>query len=83
MIIENENSGLAFKNENATEENNQPDYSGNVNVNGEQMQVALWIKEGKKGKANFLSLLFQEPWVPDNKPKKGGGKLKPRPKPKL
>ncbi len=52
-----DNSGVLFKNDRKTKET-QPDYKGNVLVNGIEMDIAAWIKEGKKGK--FMSLSFQE-----------------------
>jgi len=39
---------IIFKNEEAT--GNQPPYTGKGLYNGEVIRVALWIKEGKKGK---------------------------------
>lgn len=60
MNIENENSGLIFKND---RKNNptQPDYKGSVNVMGKQLDIALWIKENERGK--FMSATFSEPYV--------------------
>lgn len=54
------NSGALFKNDKKTNEK-QPDYRGNGNINGKQMDVAAWVKQGKNG--NFLSLSFSEPYV--------------------
>jgi hypothetical protein len=42
-----------------------PDYTGKVNVNGKELELAIWIKETSKGK--FLSGIVSEP-------KEGGGK---------
>ena len=39
-----------FKNEDKKSEKS-PDYSGNLEVNGEKFRVALWIKQSKSGKA--------------------------------
>ena len=33
-----------FKNKDATEENNQPPYTGKALINGEEFRVALWVK---------------------------------------
>ena len=55
------NSGAIFKNENKKSEN-QPDYKGKVNVNGKEMEIALWIKISAKG-LKFLSASFSEPFV--------------------
>ena len=41
-----------FRNQEKTE-SNQPDYTGKVLVNGKEMRMAAWLKEGKGGK--FLS----------------------------
>jgi len=55
------NSGAIFKNENKKAEN-QPDYKGKVNVNGKEMEVALWLKTSAKG-LKFFSVSFSEPFV--------------------
>ena len=54
------NSGAIFKNDKKTTAN-QPDYRGKVNVNGKEMEVALWVKQGKNG--SFFSAAFSEPYV--------------------
>jgi len=55
------NTGAIFKNDKKTAEN-QPDYKGKVNVNGKDMEVALWLKESKAG-TKYFSTTFQEPYV--------------------
>jgi len=55
------NTGAIFKNENKKAEN-QPDYKGKVNVNGKEMEVALWLKTSAKG-LKFFSVSFSEPFV--------------------
>ena len=55
------NTGAIFKNENKKAENH-PDYKGKVNVNGKDMEVALWLKTSAKG-VKFLSASFSEPFV--------------------
>jgi len=55
------NSGAIFKNDKKTAET-QPDYKGKVNVNGADMEVALWLKESSKG-LKYFSATFQEPYV--------------------
>jgi uncharacterized protein (DUF736 family) len=55
------NTGAIFKNDKKTSEN-QPDYKGKVNVNGADMEVALWLKESKAG-TKYFSATFQEPYV--------------------
>ena len=54
------NTGAIFKNTNKKAENH-PDYKGKVNVNGKEMEVALWVKQGKNG--SFFSAAFSEPYV--------------------
>jgi hypothetical protein len=52
------NSGTLFKNDRKTAEK-QPDWKGQININGELYDIAAWVKEGKKGK--FFSLSVSEP----------------------
>ena len=67
-----DNSGTAFKNEKPEGDTLKPDYRGKSMINGKEMQVAIWIKQGKNGK--FLSLSFQEPYVkPAGEPAKANG----------
>jgi len=55
------NTGAIFKNDKKTAETH-PDYKGKVNVNGADMEVALWLKESKTG-IKYFSATFQEPYV--------------------
>ena len=55
------NSGAIFKNTNKKAETH-PDYKGKVNVNGKEMEIALWVKQSKDGKTYF-SASFSEPYV--------------------
>ena len=55
------NTGVIFKNENKKAENH-PDYKGKVNVNGKEMEVALWLKTSAKG-LKFFSASFSEPYI--------------------
>lgn len=57
---DNENKGVLFKNE-RKESENQPDYTGTVNVGGVDKDIAAWIKTSKDGTKKFLSLKVSEP----------------------
>ena len=60
------NTGAIFKNDNKKAENH-PDYKGKVNVNGKEMEVALWLKTSAKG-LKFFSVSFSEPYIKTNEP---------------
>jgi uncharacterized protein (DUF736 family) len=55
------NTGAIFKNDNKKADNH-PDYKGKVNVNGKEMEVALWMKTSAKG-VKFMSASFSEPYI--------------------
>jgi uncharacterized protein (DUF736 family) len=55
------NTGAIFKNDKKTSQN-QPDYRGKVNVNGKEMEIALWVKTSSAGNSYF-SASFSEPYV--------------------
>lgn len=76
MVIENENTGLMFRNE-LEAGSKRPDMSGNINVNGEQFQIALWEKEGENG--YFYSVKISPPY--EEKPKKSSAPRKTYTKP--
>lgn len=61
MEYDNTNSGVLFKNDKKTEGSKQPDYKGTINVNGEEKELAAWLREGKAGN-KFLSLKLSEPY---------------------
>ncbi len=50
---DNTNSGVLFKND-RKESEKHPDYTGKINVNGEEFWLSAWIKTGQRGK--FMSL---------------------------
>jgi len=52
-----EGQGSLFKNNNKKAPA-QPDWTGNVMINGQEMRLAAWVKEGKSGK--FFSLQLSE-----------------------
>ena len=55
------NTGAIFKNDKKIAETH-PDYKGKVNVNGADMEVALWLKTSQAG-MKYFSATFQEPYV--------------------
>ena len=55
-----DNSGVLFAND-RKEKENQPDYTGNVTVNGHKMRLAGWKKTAKADPSKkFLSLSVSE-----------------------
>jgi len=50
-----DNSGALFKND-RKEKENQPDYKGRAEVNGEEYWLAAWLKTSDKGK--YMSIAF-------------------------
>ena len=57
MEYDNTNSGALFKNDKKGNDK-APDYAGKINVDGKDLRLAAWIKEGKSGK--FMSLKVSE-----------------------
>jgi len=45
---DNSNTFALFKNDKG-DNPKRPDYTGTVNVNGEEMRISGWIRESKKG----------------------------------
>lgn len=56
----NEGQGTLFRNDKKEEGSKQPDYRGDVKLDGQLMEVAGWIKEGKRGKWVSLSIKPKE-----------------------
>jgi len=53
-------NGTIWRNQNKTEGSNQPDYDGKIKLlTGEEMKIALWVKDGQNGK--FFSAKLSEP----------------------
>jgi hypothetical protein len=53
---DNNMSGVLFKNERKTKETH-PGYQGSCEIDGVEMWISAWVKEGKNGK--FFSLAFK------------------------
>ena len=58
MDYDNTNTGVLFKNKSDNEK--APNYKGKINVNGQELEIAAWVRQSKAGK-KFLSLKVQEP----------------------
>lgn len=56
MHIDNNNSGMIFKND-RKEKPEHPDYTGKANIEGVQYRVSLWIRHGKN--QPYLSASFR------------------------
>jgi uncharacterized protein (DUF736 family) len=59
MSYDNTNTAVIFKN-NKKENEKHPDYRGTINVDGRELEISLWVKEGKAGK--FFSGKISEPY---------------------
>ena len=58
----NNNSGAIFKN--IKKADNHPDYRGGINVEGKEYDIALWLRESKKG-VKYFSVAISEPYKKD------------------
>ena len=54
------NSGAIFKNDKKTAEK-QPDYNGKIVVDGNEKQIALWLRTSEKG-LKYFSVAISEPY---------------------
>lgn len=48
MAYDNTNSGLLAKNQ-RKEQDNHPDYTGSINVDGQDYWLSAWVKQGREG----------------------------------
>ena len=53
------NGGAIFKNE--KKEDTHPDYKGTINVDGQEKEIALWVKQSAKG-TTYFSVKISEPY---------------------
>ena len=72
---DNTNSGAMFKRDKEGNEK-RPDYSGPINVDGTDWEVAAWIRESKNGN-KYMSLKISPPFNPEGsqKPSQAGANL--------
>ena len=73
MEQQRDNSGVLFKND-KKEKFNDPDYKGNIRVDGQDFWLSAWIKEGKNNKFMGLAVNPKKPkeeqtGQPQSKPK--------------
>jgi hypothetical protein len=64
---DNTNRGVLFKND-RKESDNHPDYTGKIDVDGDEYWLSAWIKTGKKGKFMSLSIKPRDDAKPAGKP---------------
>lgn len=59
MAEQREMSGILFR-EKDRKHDRAPEYTGKCLINGQELRIAAWVKEGRNG-SKFMSLAFQEP----------------------
>jgi len=62
---EDTNRGAIFKNDKTAD--NQPDYTGKINVDGVEKRIALWIRESKSGN-KYMSAAISDPQPAQSQP---------------
>ena len=67
MSEQRDNSAIAFKNDKRREGKNDPQFRGQGIVNGQEVWVSCWVKEGQKGK--YLTFAFSKKEATNAKPK--------------
>jgi len=53
------NGGAIFKNDKKAD--THPDYKGTINVDGQDKEIALWVKQSAKG-TTYFSVKISEPY---------------------
>lgn len=62
---DNELRGVLFKNDRRVKES-QPEYTGNVQVNGQEYWLSAWVKTSKDGKKFFSLAMTAKEEKPKN-----------------
>ena len=75
MIELKPNKGIAFQNTKKQDNPNQPDYRGEVDIDGKRKEIAIWFKKSEKG-TNMMSISISEPYVKPTSNQTGNG-MKP------
>lgn len=65
MSYDNERSGVLFKNTKKQEGEKTPDYRGHITINGEELDIAAWVRTSGKGN-KFMSLKISDKFVPSD-----------------
>lgn len=60
-----ENDIVIFRNNKKEEGSKQPDYTGKAMINGQKLDVSLWIRHGKETK--FFSGQIKNEWKKENR----------------
>ena len=62
------NEGAIFKNEKKAD--THPDYRGTINVDGQDKEIALWVRQSAKG-TTYFSVKISEPYKKTEEPTQG------------
>lgn len=57
---DNTNKGVLFKNEDK-KSSKHPDYTGNINIDGEERDIAAWVRKAKNSGKIFISIKVEQP----------------------
>lgn len=75
MTYDNTNRGALFKNDKKSEDRD-PDYRGNINIDGKEFWLDAWINTAKKDGRKFMSLRAKPKMASEHK----GGIQNPAPR---
>lgn len=77
MDYDNTNKGVLFRND-RRETDSHPEFTGSINVGGQEFWLSAWVKTKKDGSGKFFSLSVK----PKDAPKKAS-RPEPRPEPEM